>query len=179
MISAGLLGLFKWIVGLAGHHKAEVSALWQALQVHKQLPICSCPADTSNLPYHREEDFNLTWWFKHQIAKNKNVKKSCGLIKFSICCVPFVAHHYWKEKLIGLPGGSRLEPVMVQRIEELSITIKKVGEILQGISQPSLVSPKNWSPYAFVYVMAPNTTEELVLNRLAVHSLRMCIIYFA
>ena len=127
-----------------------------------------------------EEDFNLTfWWFKHQIAKNKNVKKSCGLIKFSICCVPFVAHHYWKEKLIGLPGGSRLEPVMVQRIEELSITIKKVGEILQGISQPSLVSPKNWSPYAFVYVMAPNTTEELVLNRLAVHSLRMCIIYFA
>ena len=41
-----------------------------------------------------DEDFNLTLWqFKHQIAKNKTVKKSRGLIKFVILCVPFIAHH--------------------------------------------------------------------------------------
>ena len=42
-----------------------------------------------------EADFNLTLWrFKHQIAKNKTVEK---LIKFVIHCVPFIAHHCWRE----------------------------------------------------------------------------------
>ena len=46
-----------------------------------------------------DEDFNLTLWrFKHQIAKNKTVKKSRGLIKFAIHCVPFIAHHCWRVK---------------------------------------------------------------------------------
>ena len=47
-----------------------------------------------------DEDLNLTLWrFKHQIAKNKTVKKSRGLIKFAIHCVPFIAHHCWRVKL--------------------------------------------------------------------------------
>ena len=46
-----------------------------------------------------DEDFNLTLWrFKHQIAKDKTVKKSRGLIKFAIHCVPFIAHHCWRVK---------------------------------------------------------------------------------